>query len=230
MKGTLRRHREMSPSPILNNADQLQPKSKNLSIEIEPSYPLLMAITEFFRVQKKPQQSLELCRLGLDYFPGDMGLRLGLALSYLELEEKDKAWKEINTAARELSQLAPILDSTSKYLQQNRQNKLSEWFQLLSQFLSKQPEEVPESKADTMIPSLFPEKEFQPEADLEILKNSSPGVLESKTFSQIADEEISLLSPGKNKEEKESPKEALPESNIISTLTGWLSQLKESKA
>jgi len=218
----------MSPLPILNKADQ--PKSKNLSIEIEPSYPLLMAITEFFRVQKKPQQSMELCRLGLDYFPGDMGLRLGLALSYLELEEKDKAWKEINTVVQELGQLAPILDSISKYLQQNGQNKASEWFELLSQVLSKQPEEVPENKTDASPPSLFPEKEFQPEADLEILKNSSPGVLENKTFSQIADEELSLFSPEKNKEGKGSPKAALPESNIISTLTGWLSQLKESKA
>jgi hypothetical protein len=220
----------MSPSPELNNTDQLHPKSKNLSREIEPSYPLLMAITEFFRAQKKPQQSLELCRLGLNYFPGDLGLRLGLALSYLDLAEKEKAWLEINTVIQELNHLPPILNSISIYFQQNGQNKLSEWFHQLSQALSKYPEVESESKAGSPISSLFPEKEFQPEADALILANSSPEVLETKTFSQIAEEEISLLSPGKNNNEKESPKEVLPESNILSTLTGWLSQLKESKA
>jgi hypothetical protein len=220
----------MSPAPILSNGSQQNPESKKLSIEIEPSYPLLMAITEFFRAQKKPQQSLDLCRLGLNYFPGDIGLRLSLALSYLDLTEKDKAWMEIKTVVQELNQLAPILESISNYFQHNDQNKLSEWFHQLSLALSKYPEEEPVRKVDSPIPSLFPEKEFQPGGDSDILENSSLGILETKTFAQIAKEEISLLSPGKNKEEKESSKEALPESNILSTLTGWLSQLKESKA
>jgi hypothetical protein len=220
----------MSKEPILNKSDQKHPEIKNIFIEIEPSYPLIMSTTEFFRVQKKPQQSLELCRLGLDYFPGDLGLRLGMALSYLDLKEKDKAWMEIKTVIQELNQLAPILDSISKHFRQDERNKLSEWFHQLSQSLSKFPEEDLEDKAHSPAPSLFPEEEFQPEGNPQILANPPQDVLETKTFSQIADEEISRLSREKNKIEKEKPMEVLPDSNILSTLTGWLSQLKESKA
>ena len=121
----------MSPAPVLNNNDQQHPQIKNLSIEIEPSYPFIMAITEFFRAQKKPEKSLELCRMGLNYFPEDLGLRLGMALSYLDLLEKDKAWMEIRTVVQELNQLAPILDSIAKHFRNNEQNNLSEWFHQL---------------------------------------------------------------------------------------------------
>ena len=220
----------MSPAPILSNDGQQHPESKNLSIEIEPSYPLIVATAEFFRAQKKPRQSLELCRLGLNHFPGDMGLRLGMAMSYLDLSEKEKARMEIKTVVQELNQLAPVLDSISKNLRRNEQNKLSEWFHQLSQILSKYPEEDPEGKADTPVPSLFPEEEFRTGSDSPIPANPPQGVLETKAYSQIADKEVSLLNPGKIEAGKEMPKGVASDSNILSTLTGWLSQLKEEKA
>jgi len=219
----------MSPAPILNNDGQQHPESKNLSIEIEPSYPLIVATAEFFRAQKKPRQSLELCRLGLNNFPGDMGLRLEMAMSYLDLSEKEKARIEIKTVVQELYQLAPVLDSISKNLQQNEQNKLSEWFHQLSQVLSNYPEEDPEGKADTPSTSLFPEEEFRTRADSQIPVNPPQGVLETKAYSPIADKETSLLTPGKNQEGKERSMLVPSDSNILSTLTGWLSQLKENK-
>ena len=220
----------MSLAPILSNGDQQHPERKNLSIEIEPSYPLIVAIAEFFRAQKKPRQSLELCRLGLNYFPGDMGLRLGMAISYLDLSEKEKARTEIKTVVQELNQLAPIFDSISKDLRHREENKLSVWFHQLFQLLSHYPEEDPEGKTDTPVPSLFPEEEFRTGPDCPVPANHPQGVLETKPYSQIANEETSLSTPEKNKNEKETSKGVPSDSNILSTLTGWLSQLKEDKA
>lgn len=220
----------MSPAPILSNGGQQHPESKNLSIEIEPSYPLIVATAGFFRAQKKPRQSLDLCRLGLNHFPGDMGLRLEMAMSYLDLSEKEKARMEIKTVVQELNQLAPVLDSISENLRRNEQNKLSEWFHQLSQVLTKCPEEDPEGKADPPVPSLFPEEEFRTGTDSPIPANPPQGVLETKAYSQIADKETSLLNPRKNEAGKETSKGVGSDSNILSTLTGWLSQLKEERA
>jgi hypothetical protein len=220
----------MSPAPILSNDGQQNPESKNLSIEIEPSYPLIVATAEFFRAQKKPRQSLELCRLGLNHFPGDMGLRLGMAMSYLDLSEKEKARMEIKTVVQELKQLAPVLDSISKNLRHNEQNKLSDWFHQLSQVLTNYPEEDSEGKSDTPVPSLFPEEEFRTGTDSPIPANPPQGILETKAYFQNSDKEASLLNPRKIEAGKEMPKGVASDSNILSTLTGWLSQLKEEKA
>jgi hypothetical protein len=224
----------MSPETTLDNSNQKPSEVKNLSIEIEPSYPLIVAITEFFRAQKKPQKALELSRVGLNYFPGDLGLRLGLVMSYLDLSEKDKAWMEIKTVVQELNHLAPILNSIAKHFQQNEQNKVGEWFHHLSLILANPPEENPgrqgDTPGDTPTPSLFPEEEFQPKGNPQAHQNSPQREIEPPNYSQIAPEETSLFSPGKKTNEKEKPQEGLPNSNILSTLTGWLSQLKESKA
>jgi hypothetical protein len=220
----------MSPAPLVNNNDQQHPQTKNLTIEIEPSYPLIMAISEFFRAQKKHEKSLELCRMGLNYFPGDLGLRLGMALSYLDLSEKDKAGMEIKTVVQELNQLTSILEAIARHFRNNKQNNLSEWFHQLSQIVSKPPENGPEETAESPGPSLFPEEEFQPEVNSQVHENSPQGDREPQNFFQIANEEISLISSGKITHEKARPREVLPDSNILSTLTGWLSQLKESKA
>lgn len=219
----------MSPTPTLNNGNQKPSEVKNLTIEIEPSYPLIVAITEFFRVQKKPQKALEICQMGLNYFPGDLGLRLDLAMSYLDLSEKDKAWMEIMTVVQELNQLAPILDSIAKHFRQQEQKELGEWFHQLSLVLSKPPEESPEIKGDPPVLSLFPEEEFQTKENSQVHENSPQGELEPQNYSQNAQEEISLLSPGKITNEKERPQDH-SDSNILSTLTSWLTQLKESKA
>lgn len=219
----------MSLTPTINNNNQEPSEVKNISIEIEPSYPLIVAITEFFRVQKKPQKALEIYQIGLNYFPGDLGLRLGLAISYLDLSEKDKASTEIMAVVQELTQLAPILDSLAKIFQQREQKELGEWFHQLSLVLSQPPGKIPETKGDPPVSSLFPEEEFQTRGNSEVHENSPQGDLEPQNFSPITPEGISLFSPGKIINEKKRPQD-LPDSNILSTLTGWLSQLKESKA
>ncbi|MBI4768315.1 MAG: hypothetical protein HY787_27580 [Deltaproteobacteria bacterium] len=246
----------MSPAPTLNNNNRKPVEGKNLLIEIEPSYPLIVAITEFFRAHQRPQKALEICRMGLDYFPGDLGLRLELAMSYLDLSEKDMAWMEINTVVQELNQLAPVLDSIAEHFRQKGQKDLGEWFHQLSLVLSRPPGKNPEMKEDPPALSLFPEEEFQtnPPCPAEgmappnmktgslsdapfspgkenslVHKNSPLGESEPQNSSQKADEKISLASPGKITREKEKPQEALSDSNILSTLTGWLTQLKEGK-
>jgi hypothetical protein len=220
----------MSPALVLNNSDQQPPPTGKLSIEIEPSYSLIMALTELFRVQKKPEQSLELCRLGLNYFPGDLGLRLGIGLSYLDLSQPDKAWMEIQTVVRELNQLAPLMNSIAEHFRPNEQNNLGEWLHQLSQVLSKSPEDPPQESFESPAPSLFPEEEFQLKGHSRVQAYSPRGDSKPQTYSPIAQEEISRLSPGKINQETEKLKETHPDSNILSTLTGWLSQLKESKA
>jgi hypothetical protein len=167
--------------------------------------------------------------MGLDYFPGDLGLRLELAMSYLDLSEKDKAWMEINTVVQELNQLAPVLDSIAEHFRQKGQKELGEWFHQLSLVLSRPPEESPEMKGDPPALSLFPEEEFQTKENSRVHENSPLGESEPQNYSQTADVKISLASPGKITREKEKPREALSDSNILSTLTGWLTQLKESK-
>ena len=54
--------------------------------------------------------------------------------------------------------------------------------------------------------------------------------METKAYSRIAKEEPSFLTPEKHKNEKETSKGVPSDSNILSTLTGWLAQLKENKA
>lgn len=219
----------MSPTPTLNNSNQKPSEVKNLTIEIEPSYPLIVAITEFFRVQKMPQKALELCQMGLNSFPGDLGLRLGLAICYLDLSEKDKAGTEIMAVVQELTQLAPILASIAKQFREQGQKELGEWFHQLSLSLSKPPEGSRETKGDPAVLSLFPEEEFQTRGNSPVHENSPQEELEPQNFSRITPEKISPFFSGKNTGEKERPQD-LPDSNILSTLTGWLSHLKESKA
>ncbi|MCJ7833466.1 MAG: hypothetical protein MUQ20_03670 [Deltaproteobacteria bacterium] len=220
----------MSLAPSLINADKEQPEAKTLSIEIEPSYPLIMATIQFFRAQKKPRQSLELCRRGLNYFPGDLGLRLGLAMAYLDLKEKDKAWTEIKAVAEQLNQLAPIMDSISTHFRQIEQNNLSEWFTLVAQALSKYPAEGLEIKSNIQTPSFSLKDELETSPDCLVVEKLPTGDLEAKRDSQILDKEASLFPQGENKSEAETAREALGDSNVLSTLTGWLSQLKSNKA
>ena len=224
-----RRHLEMSLTPSSSNTDKEHSGAKTLSIEIEPSYPLIMATIQFFRAQKKPRQSLELCRLGLNYFPGDLGLRIGSALAYLDLSEKDKAWMEIKAVSQELNQLAPLLESIPKHFQLNEPNNLSEWLGQLSQILSKYPEEGPEKKQESLASPIFPKEELKSAPDTPVVENSAQRDPETKIYSQMLHKEISLSSTGNNKSEAETVREAFGDSKVLSTLTNWLSQLKGNK-
>ena len=219
----------MSVAPSLTNADKEQKEAKTLSIEIEPSYPLIIATIQFFRAQKKPRQSLELCRRGLNYFPEDLGLRLGLAMVYLDLKENDKAWTEIKAVVEQLNHLAPIMTSISTQLQQIEQNNLSEWFTLVSQALSKYPAEGFEFKTNSLTPSLSLKDELVASLSGLVVEKIPTGDLEGKRDSHVLDKEPSLFPQEENKGEAETAREALGDSNVLSTLTGWLSQLKGDK-
>jgi hypothetical protein len=219
----------MSVAPNSTNVDKDQPEAKTLSIEIEPSYPLIMATIQFFRNQKKPKQSLELCHRGLTYFPGDLGLRLGSSMAYLDLNEKDKAWSEIKAVAEQLNHLAPIMDSISTQLRQIEQDNLSEWFTLVAQALSKYPSEGIEIKTKNHTLSFFIKD--KPEAPLSglVVEKITTGDLEAKRDSQVLNGKPSVFPQEENKSKVETTTESLGDSNVLSTLTGWLSQLKSNK-
>ena len=126
--------------------------------------------------------------------------------------------------------MTPVAESIAKYFRDQGQNKFSEWFHRLSQVLSVSPEESLENSIAPPIPPLLPEEGLQAEVESKIEGRSPREPMEPKTFSQIPSQEISLFSPGKVEPEIKRPSEGIPDSNILSTLTGWLSQLKESKA
>jgi hypothetical protein len=219
----------MSVAPSSTNIDKDQPEAKTLSIEIEPSYPLIMATMQFFRAQKKPKQSLELCLRGLNYFPGDLGLRLGLAMAYLDLKEKDKAGLEMKAVAEQLNHLAPVMGSISTQLRQIEQVSLSEWFTLVAQALSKYPLEGIEFKTNLQTPSLSIKDDLEVPPSGLVVEKIATGDLEAKKNSQVLNKDSSVFPQEENKSEAEATTEALGDSNVLSTLTGWLSQLKGNK-
>jgi hypothetical protein len=218
----------MAPAPSLINTEEEHPGTKNLSIEIEPSYPLIMATIQFFRSQKKPRQTLELCRRGLAYFPGNLGLRIGLALAYLDLSEKDKAWVEFKEVTRELEELAPLLEYVNKHFQHIERNYISEWFDQLSKTLLRYPEESFEEKKEILTPSFFPNEALNSFSEIPVCEKSPHEDLEAKAFSQVFNEEP-LSIPGHEKNEEETARESLGNPKVLSTLTNWLSQLKGNK-
>lgn len=219
----------MSMAPSSTNIDKDQPESKTLSIEIEPSYPLIMATIQFFRTQKKPRQSLELCQRGLNYFPGDLGLRLGSAMAYLDLQEKDKAWSEIKAVVDQLNHLAPVMDSISTQFRQIGQNNQAEWFTLVAQALSKYPSQQIEIKTNTQTPSSPIKDELEVPSSGLVVEKIATGDLEAKRDSQVLDGNPSMFPQEENKSKGETTSESLGDSKVMSTLTGWLSQLKNNK-
>ncbi len=136
----------MSPDLNLKAPDPKQSETKNISIEIESSPPFILAIARLFRAHRQPGRSVELCRQGLNNFPGNMGLRLEMALGYLDLQEDQKGWSEITAMAQELNQLAPTMELISDFSRRLGQSGLSEWFALLSQILAKFPGPNPPDK------------------------------------------------------------------------------------
>ncbi len=198
----------MSQALNLNIPDTKQSEAKNISIEIEPSLPFIMAVAQLFRAHKQPNQSVELCRQGLNNFPGDMGLRLEMALGYLDLKENEKAWAEITAVAQELNYLAPSL-KTVAYL--SKEPGLSEWFTLLFQVLSKYPGANLPTKADTQLLEKKPGEDLEAEAvPTGVNMGQSPPPL--------------MKSQG-----KDPAGEVLHDSKVLATLTDWVSQLKEEQ-
>lgn len=203
----------MSLETSLNTPDKERPKARTLSIEIEPSSPLILAIAQLFRAHNRPTQSVDLCKMGLNYFPRDLGLRLGMAMAYQDLKEKDKAWNEIKSVAQELNNLAPTLGSIAERSRQLGDPRLSDWFTLISQVLAKYPKENQETK---LAPQVTPEL---PPETLEIRINPPRPEKEPSLFTM----------EGNRPEEEKNPQEGQLESKVLSTLGDWLSQLKENR-
>ena len=201
----------MSPPLNLNIPDKKQSEVKNISIEIESSPPFILAVAQLFRAHKQPNQSIELCRQGLNNFPGDMGLRLEMALGYLDLGENGKAWAEITAVVQELNTLAPSLKTVAYLSRELGQSGLSEWFTLLSQVLTKYPGANLSTKGDVQLLEKKSGEDMEAEA-------VPPGVY-------VGQSPLPLME-GQGKDPAE---EALHDSKVLATLTDWVSQLKEEQ-
>jgi hypothetical protein len=201
----------MSPALNLNIPDKKQSEAKNISIEIEPFPPFILAVAQLFRAYKQPNQSVEVCRQGLNNFPGDMGLRLEMALGYLDLKENEKAWAEITAVARELNFLAPSLKTVAQLSGELGQPGLSEWFTLLSQVLTKYPGANLPDKGDAGLPGKNPGEDLKAEAAPRgVNMGQSPPPLMESAERALAGE--------------------VHDSKVLSTLTDWVSRLKEDRA
>lgn len=58
---------EKTPLRIIVGKSERRPEE--ISIQIDPSMPMLTAIARLFRSQGQFQQAAEICRLGVDYYP-----------------------------------------------------------------------------------------------------------------------------------------------------------------
>jgi hypothetical protein len=139
---------EMTETSNSIPGEKKYPETDTLCINIKPSSPLILAISQLFRDHKQSDKAIELCRLGLGYFPGDMGLRLEMAMAYLDMKEVDSAWPELLAVARELNRLGPSLEKIALYCRQEGRDNLSEWFSLLSKLLVQYPSEINPKKEE----------------------------------------------------------------------------------
>jgi hypothetical protein len=201
----------MSPALNLNVPDKKQSEAKNVSIEIESSPSFILAVAQLFRTYEQPNQSVEICRQGLNNFPGDMGLRLGMALGYLDLKENEKAWAEITAVARELNSLTPSLKTIAYLSRELGQSGLSEWFTLLSQVLTKYPGANLPDKGYARLPGEKAGEDSEAQAasrDVN-LGQSPPPLMENEGRGSAGE---------------------VRDSKVLSTLTDWVSRLKEDQA
>jgi hypothetical protein len=206
----------MSTTALNPEAEQ-EAKANTISIEIDPSPPLILAIAQLFRAYRQPDQAVRLCRLGLNYFPGDMGLRLGTAMAYMDLNEKDRAMAEIKAVAGELNLLAEPLKSVAGTSRNLGLENLTDWFIRLSQILSNYPGEgqgqQPAPALEGMSTLLREGVESEPH------RRQDPEKPAQKDTEAAIDFRVTL-------EEEARPS---LDPKVLSTLNKWLSQLKEGR-
>jgi hypothetical protein len=179
-------------TPEAEKTDRGPSESKTLSIQIESSPPMILAISQLFRLHKQPKKSVELCRQGLAEFPGDLSIRLAMALGYLDLDQKEEAGTEISAVTKELHQLSSVLERIAEYFGQNEKTRFSEWLTRLSQILA----QYPAVSQNTI---------------------SSPEITEERKNESLVKESSGQPPEG----------ELVSESNVISTLDSWVTQLKK---
>jgi hypothetical protein len=203
----------MLPPVNSTTPDQGKPVAQTLSIEIEPSPSLILDMVHLMKNHNRQNQALELCQMALKYFPKDMGLRLGMALAYMDLNEKEKGRAEILAVAQEIKDIAPSMDMVGRYLQKVGETRLSEWFTQVSNTLVSYPNDEHQE-----LPDLQPPQEKAAPIELK----PSPDPLLSQ-----ADLSFALREQGPEESERE---EKGPQgSQVMATLNDWLTQLKGGK-
>jgi hypothetical protein len=131
----------MANPPLLIIAGKNDQGTEEFSVKIDPSIPLLTAMIRLFRSQGQTRQAVEICRLGLDFFPNQNEIRLLGALCRLDLGETEGALTEIKTFASGFKLLSPILKDLGESLKVQGQEPLSEWAVLMAGVLDNFPED-----------------------------------------------------------------------------------------
>jgi hypothetical protein len=203
----------MLPPVSSPTADSEHPEAKTLSIEIEPSPSLILDMVQLLKNHNRVSQALELCRIALNHFPKDMGLRLGMALTYMDLNKKEEGRAELLLVAQEMKTIAPSMATIGRYFLQIGEIKLSEWFTLVANVLESYPEEKQEMTA------------VQP-----IQGKSLPEEMETSKDFPVSGEDLSLTMAEEHPEGKEDERKGPDGSKVLSSLNDWLTQLKGGQA
>jgi hypothetical protein len=131
----------MANSPFLIIAGNNDQGTEEFAVKIDPSIPLLTAMIRLFRSQGQTRQAVEICRMGLDFFPNQNEIRLLRALCRVDLGETAGALAEIKTFASGLKPLSAVLKDLGESLKVQGQDPFSEWAILMAGVLDKFPED-----------------------------------------------------------------------------------------
>ncbi len=121
---------------IAGNNDQ---GTEDITVKVDPSIPLLTAMIRLFRSQGQTRQAMEICRLGLDFFPNQIEIQLLRALCRLDLGETAGVLEEIRTFASGFKPLSAVLKELGQSLKAQGQEPISEWAVLMAGLLENFP-------------------------------------------------------------------------------------------
>ena len=130
----------MDKTPLRIIAVNNDPNAQDLSIQFEPSVSMLTSMANLFRTQGQYRQATEISRLGVEYYPYRLEMRLLSAICQLDLGEEDAALREMGSLAGEIRPLAPGLKEMGELARRKGLGDLAEWSVLLAQILEKYPE------------------------------------------------------------------------------------------
>jgi hypothetical protein len=132
----------MANPPLLIIAGKNDQGTEDIAVRIDPSIPLLTAMIRLFRSQGQARQAVEICRMGLDFFPNQNEIRLLRALCQLDLGETAEALAEIKLFASGFKPLAATLKDLGESLRVQGQEPFSEWAVLMAGVLDNFPEDT----------------------------------------------------------------------------------------
>jgi hypothetical protein len=132
----------MAIPPHLIIAGKNDQGTEDIAVKIDPSIPLLTAMIRLFRNQGQTRQAVEICRMGLDFFPNQNEIQLLRALCRLDLGETAGALAEIRSFASGFKPLSPVLKDLGQSLKVQGQEPFSEWAVLMAGVLENFPEDA----------------------------------------------------------------------------------------